>query len=83
MTARINVTKRNGSQEPIDYEKINRVLEWGCDGVEGVSASQVAMRSDIQFFDGIASSDIHKILIKTAADMISEETPNYDIVAAR
>ena len=35
MTARINVTKRNGSQEPIDYEKINRVLAWACDGVEG------------------------------------------------
>ena len=39
MTARINVTKRNGSQEPIDYEKINRVLEWGCAGIDGVSAS--------------------------------------------
>lgn len=83
MTVNIRVVKRNGRLEALDFEKINRVIAWACEGVEGVSASQVAMMSDIQFSDGMKTSDIHSILIKTAADLIDADTPNYDVVAAR
>lgn len=83
MTVNIRVIKRNGDHESLDYEKINRVLAWACDGVEGVSPSKIAMRSGIQFYDLMPTCDIHAVLIKTAADMISETTPNYHIPAAR
>ncbi|ATN93507.1 ribonucleotide-diphosphate reductase subunit alpha [Pseudoalteromonas phage J2-1_QLiu-2017] len=79
----IHVTKRDGTREPLDYEKINKVVIWASDGLAEVSPSQVAMRSRIQFYDGIPTKDIHETIVKTAADMISEETPEYAKLAAR
>lgn len=35
------------------------------------------MRSHIQFYDGIKTSDIHETIIKAAADLISREAPDY------
>ena len=77
------VTKRNGAQELIDYDKIHKVVEWACKDLEGVYPSQVEMKAHIQFADGISTSDIHNMLIKSAADLISTSAPNYQYVAAR
>jgi ribonucleoside-diphosphate reductase alpha chain len=77
------VTKRNGKKEPIDYEKIHRVIRWAAEGLENVSVSQVELKSQIQFFDGMKTSDIHEMMIKAAADLISESTPDYQYLAAR
>lgn len=77
------VTKRNGSKEPIDLEKIHRVITWAAEGLDNVSVSQVELKSHIQFHDGISSSDIHETIIKSAADLISETNPNYQVLAAR
>ena len=77
------VTKRNGQQEKIDLDKIHRVIDWAADGLEDVSVSQVELKAQIQFFDGIRTSDIHETIIKSAADLISEETPDYQYMAAR
>ena len=77
------VTKRNGEQEVIDLEKIHRVIDWAAAGLEGVSVSQVELKSHIQFYDGIKTEDIHETIIKSAADLISEETPDYQYLAAR
>ena len=71
------VTKRDGRMEPIDLDKIHRVIDWAANGLENVSVSQVEMRSHIQFYDGIRTDAIHETIIKSAADLISEETPNY------
>jgi len=80
----INVRKRDGSLTPLNLDKIHKVVEEACEGLgSGVSASAVEMNSDLQFFDGIQSKDIHEILIKSASDLISIETPNYQFVAAR
>ncbi len=79
----INVTKRNGSQEKADFNKVSKVIEWAAEGLTGVSVSTVELRSKIQFNDGIKTSDIHAVLVKTAADLISEDTPNYQYLAAR
>ena len=49
----------------------------------GVSASQVEISSGIQFFDGIKTSQIQEILVKSASDLISLENPNYQYVASR
>ena len=80
----INVRKRDGSLTPLNLDKIHKVVDEACEGLgSGVSASAVEMNSDLQFFDGIQSKDIHEILIKSASDLISIETPNYQFVAAR
>ena len=77
------VTKSSGVREAVDLAKIDKVLEWAAKGLENVSVSQVAMKSHIQFTDGITTDDIHKTLVKSAADLISVETPEYQYMAAR
>ena len=77
------VIKRNGSIEGLDLDKMHRMVEEACDGLSGVSASQVEMTSGIQFYDGISTKEIQEILIKSASDLISLENPNYQYVAAR
>ena len=79
----IMVTKRDGSREPLDIEKLHKVVFFACEDIKGVSPSEVEIRSHIQFYDGIKSSDIQETLIKSAADLITEETPNYQWVAGR
>ncbi|CAH1193428.1 Ribonucleotide reductase of class Ia [Psychrobacter phage D'Alembert] len=79
----IKVTKRDGAKELIDLEKIHQVLDWASEGLENVSVSQVEMKSSIQFYDGITTDDIHETLVKTAADLISENTPDYQYMASR
>lgn len=82
-TAQLNVTKRDGRQESINLDKIHRVLDWAAAGLNNVSVSQVEMKSHIQFYEGIATKDIHETIIKAAADLISTETPDYQYMAAR
>lgn len=79
----LKVTKRDGRKEPIDLEKIHKVLMWAATGLETVSVSQVELSSHLQFFEGISTTDIHETLIKSAADLISEEAPDYQYLAAR
>jgi ribonucleoside-diphosphate reductase alpha chain len=83
MNNNLFVTKRNGEKEPIDLEKIHQVIAWAAEGLEQVSVSQVELKSHIQFYDGIKTEDIHETIIKSAADLISEETPDYQYLSAR
>ena len=78
------VKKRNGrGTEPLDLEKMHKMVEEACKGVAGVSASQVEIQSGIQFYDGITTAEIQEILIKSASDLIDLDNPNYQYVAAR
>ena len=79
----ITVTKRDGRKEPLDLEKLHRVVFWATEGITGVSASEVEIKSHIQFYNGIKTSTIQETLIKSAADLITEDTPNYQYVAGR
>jgi len=79
----IKVIKRDGSAEPLNLEKVHKMVEYACEGLAGVSASQIEMNSGLQFFDGIKSADIQEILIRSANDLISLDNPNYQFVAAR
>jgi ribonucleoside-diphosphate reductase alpha chain len=83
MNQNIKITKRNGRTEPLDLDKLHKVVYYACEGITGVSPSEVELRSHIQFYDGIKSSDIQETLIKSTADLISEETPGYQYVAGR
>ena len=80
----IKVKKRNGrGTEPLDLNKIHVMVEEACKGLSGVSASQVEIQSELQFYDGITTADIQETLIRSASDLISLEHPNYQFVAAR
>lgn len=81
--SQILVTKRDGRKEPLNLEKLHKVAFWATEGITGVSASEVEIKSHIQFYNGIKTTDIQETLIKSAADLISEETPNYQYVAGR
>ena len=81
MMATIHVVKRNGSKELLDLNKFHRVVAWACEGLTGVSESQIEIKSHIQFFNGIKTTEVQETLIKAAAELISEDTPNYQYVA--
>jgi len=83
MSNGLKVKKRNGSIESLDLEKMHVMVERACDGLAGVSASQVEIQSGIQFYDGITTAEIQEILIRSASDLIDLENPNYQFVAAR
>ena len=59
------------------------MVEHACKDLAGVSESAVEMNANLQFFDGIRTQDIQEILIRSANDLISLESPNYQFVAAR
>jgi len=79
----INVVKRNGRKTPLDINKIHLMVEEACEGLAGVSVSQIEMNADLQFNDGITTADIQEILVRSASDLISLDRPNYQYVAAR
>ncbi len=83
MNQSLLVTKRDGTKERINLDKIHRVIDWAAEGLENVSVSQVELRSHIQFYDGIKTADIHETIIKAAADLISRDAPDYQYLAAR
>ncbi|MGS2720276.1 class 1a ribonucleoside-diphosphate reductase subunit alpha [Paraglaciecola aestuariivivens] len=83
MNNELYVTKRTGERELIDLDKIHKVIEWAAKGLNNVSVSQVEIKAHIQFYDGIKTADIHETLIRSAADLISTDCPDYQYLAAR
>ena len=79
----ILITKRDGRKEKLDLDKIHFVVEEACIDLTNVSASQIEMNADLQFYDGMTTDEIQNILIRSANDLISLETPNYQFAAAR
>ena len=79
----MQVTKRDGEKEGFSVEKIHKVVEWATNGINGVSFSDIEMNANLSIHDGISTTDIHQILIKSANDLISTSSPNYQYVAAR
>ena len=77
------VKKRDGRIESLDLDKMHIMVDKACEGLAGVSASQVEMKSGIQFYDGITTAEIQEILIRSASDLIDLDHPNYQFVAAR
>jgi ribonucleoside-diphosphate reductase alpha chain len=79
----IQVTKRDGEKELLDIDKLHKVVFYACENITGVSPSEVELKSQIQFYNGVTSKEIQETLIKAAADLISAETPNYQYVGGR
>ena len=82
-SSNIKITKRDGSCEAIDLDKIHKVITWAAAGLDQVSVSEVELKAHLHFTDGITTSDIHETLIKSAADLIGQWTPDYQYLAAR
>lgn len=83
MMTEILVRKRNGDTEGFNAEKVNKVLEWACDGLTEVSPSDIAMNAKLSIYNKISTSEIHEVMIQSAYNLISEESPNYQFVASR
>ena len=83
MTKEIYVIKQNGTKELLNYDKIHKVVSDACHDIKNVSVSQIELAAQINIRDGITTKEIHENLIKAAANLISESTPNYQFVAAR
>ena len=83
MNADISVIKRSGKQELLDINKLHVMVEAACEGLAGVSESQVEMNANIQFYNGITTAEIQQILVNSASNLIDLEYPNYQFVAAR
>lgn len=79
----INIQKRDGRLEPLQLDKIHKVLDWAQTDLKKVSISEVELKARIQFYDGMTTSEIHEMLIRSAADLISEQQPDYQYFAAR
>jgi len=79
----MRISKRNGQAEDYDVEKIHKVVHWATEGLNGVSLSDIEMNANLSLYDGIQTSEIQQILIKSANDLISESNPNYQYSAAR
>ena len=77
------IVKRDGTRENLNIDKIHKVVEFACEGLAGVSSSQIEMNANIQFYDGMSTSEIQEILVRSANDLISLESPNYQYAAAR
>ena len=77
------VVKRDGHSEILNLEKVHKMTEEACEGLAGVSASQVEIQSGLQFYDGITTAEIQEILVRSASDLIDLDSPNYQFVAAR
>jgi ribonucleoside-diphosphate reductase alpha chain len=83
MNQTIMVEKRDGARVPLDLNKFHKVVMWACNNIANVSPSEIEIKSHIQFFEGMKTTEIQETLIKAAADLITEETPNYQTVAGR
>jgi ribonucleoside-diphosphate reductase alpha chain len=83
MSQTILITKRDGRVEPLDLNKLHKVVIEACGDLAGVSASEVELRAQLSFSNKMKTADIQETLIKAAADLISEEAPNYQYVAGR
>lgn len=79
----MQVLKRDGTKVALDYEKVHDACRWACEDIQDVSVSQLQLNARLKMFDGIKSSQIQETLIRSAGDLISEETPNYQYVASR
>ena len=77
------IIKRDGSKEHLNIDKIHKVVMHACEGLAGVSASQIEMNANLQFYDGMSTQEIQEVLVRSANDLINLDAPNYQYAAAR
>ena len=79
---KISVTKKDGSQVPLDIDRLASVVNHACDGLEDVSADAILEESVKNLYDGVSISDMKAALVMSARTKVEQE-PNYSYVTAR
>ena len=84
MEKEIFVVKRSGQKEKFDNKKIDKVVQWAVEGIEGVAFEDITKHFQFNYTsNGITTLQIHASLIESALDLISIYTPNYQYVAGK
>lgn len=80
----LNITRRDGTKEPFDADRINRALERACFGLPDVvsKVTQIATETQLTIYDGITERELDEALVNTALQNVKED-PDYDLVATR
>jgi len=78
----MKVTKRDGSQEPVDLNKILKAIRRHCANLTFVDPMRVAQRTINGLYDGAPTKELDKLSIQTASSLVAEE-PEYSRLAAR
>ncbi len=78
------VTKRDGSREPYDADRINRAIEQATQGLADPIAkvTQIASELAITLFDGITTEQLDEAAIAVAVQNVKDD-PEFDTIAAR
>ena len=79
----IHIVKNNGLKEVFNFDKISEHIHFACEGLNGVSESEIAMNARLKIYDGCKSKDIQDALVKSAVELTSADEPDYDLVAGR
>ena len=78
----ITITKDSGEKVPLDINRITKMIEHACEGLEDVEATIVVEEALKNLYDGVSVSDMRASLIMSARTKVELE-PNYSYVTAR
>lgn len=78
----LTVLKRDGRKETLNIDNIRKQTKLACEGLN-VSEEEFISSVKINFYDNIPTREIQELLIKTAADLIAVDRPDYTFVGAR
>lgn len=78
----MHVTKRDGSREPVNVNKIVDAVRRCAAGLNAVDPLRVATKAISGLYDGASTQELDNLCIQTAALLIAEE-PEYSRLAAR
>lgn len=80
----LTITKRDGTKEPFNADKINRSIERACAGLQDPISmvTQIATETRLTLYDGITTEEMDQATINAAVQNIKEDI-EYDKVAVR
>ncbi len=78
----INVVLADGSQQPLDTERLTTVVREACAGLPEVSEKTILDEALKNLYDGVSIDDVNTSLVMTARTLVEQE-PNYSYVTAR
>ena len=83
MSDHLYVTTRNGTREPVSFDKILKRIQGLATGLDHVNPDLVAQKVCSQLADGIKTSKLDEFAAETCAMMQARNHPNYGKLAAR
>jgi len=78
----VNIVRADGSTQPLDVERLRRLVGEACSGLEAVTVESILDDTCRNLFDGVKERDVSQALVMSARTLIEKE-PNYSHAAAR